>query len=346
MNRLRLILAMILMIVTLVVGVAFPVSATAIPQPDPISIITAEAFQNIYQKGDVLIIFEYNIPYTTNPQPVNDCSDLFYCLLVDTSTTPETVLTLIQKPINNYGYNMAAFYFTSESADGSTHLAINWGDTNYAIEFDETPLFTPQVNPTYQFPLVTWETEPDMTLAQGDVQSYIMNSIILNKSTGLQKELQTKFVTTVSSSTVLNQDGRTLVIAAIPYLDTPIPQLFSMSQQQIAVGQTISPTTTTLQDNLTLQNQLGTQIATSFTNFGVLLHISGQQVAMGWILICCLIVVSIVFLATGNLIGATICALPMVLIGVWIGAIPVAFIFSAVMVLVVLLAFYLFIRGM
>ena len=63
---------MILMIVTLVVGVAFPVSATAIPQPDPISIITAEAFQNIYQKGDVLIIFEYNIPYTTNPQPVND----------------------------------------------------------------------------------------------------------------------------------------------------------------------------------------------------------------------------------------------------------------------------------
>ena len=320
------------------------VSATTPPaQPDNppgVSIITAQCFQNIYQTGDMLIIMEYNIPYAT--VPVNDTNDLFYIQLLDT-TNPGTPLTPTHKPLFYYNYNIAAFYF---SANDVTSLGLTFGDTNYEIQICETTLFTTPV--TYPYPLnnsAMWHTQSDMTLSQSYVQAYIINTVIKGTN-GLQTKNNTVYLVNVSSSIVLNSDGRTLVLAAIPYLDTPIPTLFQVSNQQINVTQPPIQTTGLLQDNLTLQNQLGTQLSTAFTNFGALLHISGQQVAMGWILLCILIVVSIVFLATENLIGASICALPMVIIGVWIGAIPVAFVFSAVMVMVVLLAFYLFIRGM
>jgi hypothetical protein len=323
-----------------------PVAVSAAPsQPDNppgVSIVTAQCFQNIYQTGDILIIMEYNIPYAS--APTEDPSDLFYISLIDT-TNPGTPLTPTPKPLFYYNYNIAAFYF---SANDVSSLGLTFGDTNYAIQIKETALFSTPV--TYPYPLnnsAMWHTQSDMTLSQGYVQAYIINTIMRGPQ-GLQTvNSGTSYTTnTLTQGTVLNAAGRTLVLFAIPYLDTPIPQLFQVSVSQISVVQPTVPTTTVLQDNLTLQNQLGTQLSTAFTNFGALLHISGQQVAMGWILICILIVISIVFLATGNLIGATICALPMVIIGVWIGAIPVAFVFSGVMVIVVLLAFYLFIRGM
>jgi hypothetical protein len=285
---------------------------------------------------------EYNIPYAT--VPTNDTNDLFYIELVNgASSIVGTILTTTPKPLFYYNYNIAAFYF---SAADMTSLGLTFGTLTYTIEIDETTLFTTPV--IYDYPLnniLMWHTQSNMTLSQSYVQAYIINTII-NGSNGMHNATGTTFTVNTNSQTVLNAAGRTLVLFAIPYLDTPIPQLFQVSTQQINVTQPPIQTTGLLQDNLTLQNQLGTQLSTAFTNFGALLHISGQQVAMGWILLCILIVVSIVFLATGNLIGASICALPMVIIGVWIGAIPVAFVFSAVMVMVVLLAFYLFIRGM
>jgi hypothetical protein len=311
-----------------------PVGATAPAPPDTITIPTAEVFQNIYQPGDILIIFEHNIGYTTTPVPNYVASDLFYTRLMDTNGT--TILTTTPKPLLNYQYNMSAFYFTAADV---TSLGLVWGHAYY-VEIDGTNLFSPLLTPVqYQLDPTKWITGTNAASC-GYVQSYLINRVVLN----LQQHNGIQYISSSSNGAILNTNGRNLVLSAIPYLDTPIPQLFQLSTQQISVTQPVA--TGGLQTNLTLTNQLGTALATSFTNFGTLLHISGQQVAMGWILLCCLIVISIVFLATGNIVGASICSLPMVLIGVWIGAIPVAFVFVAVMIIVVLLAFYLFIRGM
>jgi hypothetical protein len=238
---------------------------------------------------------------------------------------------------------MSAFYFSSTDV---TNLGLVFKTLTYTIRIAENPsLFATPVNCDYILKNTgMWLEQTDKTLSREYVRRYILNTII-GGTNGLEANNGISYTTGTADTTVLNSAGRTLVISAIPYLDTPIPQLFQLSVQQISVAQ---PTTgvVNLQTGLTLQNQLGTQISTAFTNFGSLLHVSGQQVALGWMMICILILISIVFLATGNLIGASICSLPMVLVGVWIGAIPVAFIFTGVMVIVVLLAFYLFIRGM
>lgn len=307
-------------------------TGSAPSQPSPYTIVTAKAFQNIYQTGDILIIFEYNLGYTAIP--AYSCSELFYCQLLNGSDA----LTPVRKPLNYFNYNMSSLYFSKADV---TALGLVWGTTTYKVRIAETDLFS--VPTTVDFGLSgssQWMTQSDASLARGYVKAYLL-SVVVND---LQARNTTTYIVNVANASVLNTAGRALVLTAIPYLDTPIPELFQMSTSQIVVTQ---PTATgALQTNQTLEKQLGSQVSTAFTNFGSLLHVSGQQVALGWFLLCILIIVSIVFLATGNLIGASIVSLPMVLIGAWVGAIPMAFIFTGVLVMVVLLSFYLFVRGM
>ena len=312
-------------------GIGTPVLAED-PTNYTVTIPTAKAFQNVFQTGDILIIFEYDIAYVTTPTVA--VSDLFFTQLM--AADGITVLTPTDKLLPTYNYNMSAFYFTAADV---TALGLVWG-TAYYIEIDGTASFAPAFTPVqYQLIAAKWITGI-AALTAGYIRTYLIDTLVPD----IQTHSGTTYLTSTANGTVLNTAGRILVISAIPYLDTPIPQLFQLAVQQVQVTQPVE--TGTLQTQLSLSNKLGTQLSTAFTNFGVLLNISGQQVAMGWILICILIVVSIVFLNTGNIVGASICAIPMAAIGMWIGAIPVAFIFTAIMVMVVLLVFYLFIRGM
>jgi hypothetical protein len=328
----------LLFIAVLVMALIFcvvPVSATDAPPDATMTIVTTKVFRDIYQSGDILFVLEYNIPYTTTTPPVNIIND-YEVGLYDVSNT--TLITTPEKPVYYVNYNMASIYFSASDVS-SYHIVWN---TNYWIRVEATNQVSPAPNPAqHQYSGSDWVSS-DTVLANNQLllRSYLTNTLV--------KDLQIKNnVTYLASSTqglVLNNDGRNLVLTAIPYLDTPIPSMFQLSISEIPITQPVS--SGALQNQLTISNQLGSAINTAFTNFGNTIHVSGQMVAMGWIMICVLIIISIVFLNTGNIIGASICAIPMGIIGIWIGAIPLAFVFVAVMVIVLFFVYYMFIRGM
>jgi hypothetical protein len=317
-----------------------PVSAFAIASPDSITILNYRVFDNVFHMGDMLFVFEDDIDYSTTPVPVGYTPDQLFTaelLQADGMTVVTDTVTPAQKSLLYFQYGLSAFYFTAADV---TAYGLTWA-TNYWIRISGTALF--DVLPTPVKVQVTAGYKVHSATKAGtaiNIRSYMVQTLV--------KDLETQngevYLVKSTNGYVLNADGRALVIGIIPYLDTPVPLLFQTAIQQIVVTQTAA--IGTLDAQLSLGNQLGTQLAASFTNFGLLLHISGQQVALGWIMICILIIVSIVFLATQNLVGAGICAIPMVIIGTWIGAIPLAFLFTGIIVLVVMLVFYLIIRGM
>ena len=91
---------------------------------------------------------------------------------------------------------------------------------------------------------------------------------------------------------------------------------------------------------------MGTTINNAFAGIGDYLGVSGQMVAAMWAVLFMLIVASIVFLNTGSVGAAMALSTPIAIIGVWVGALPMALLFTAAAVIVVYMAYFLFLRGM
>ena len=338
----KLIALTVLTIGTLLCSVLPVLNVSAAPsQPNFISVINTPTavqpavFENIYTKGDMLFVFSYDVDYTGLTAPTDACSTLYYGQILGTNNS--TVITSTPNPLLYYGYGLSAFYFNPADV---TSYGLSWG-TPYYIQINGINTFSPV--PTSEYQLVAGSYNASATLTQGDtqLQQYLMNSVMLY----LQSQNGTQYLSqNTAGNYVLNSAGGQMVNSVIPYLDTIIPTMYQTSASQI--NPIVLTPNGSAQTNLTLDNQLGPTLAGSFTGLGSIFGISEQETAMGWILICVCLVIGIVFAGTGNLVGAGICAIPMVFIGVWMGAIPVAALFTGTFVLVVLLAFYLFIRGM
>ncbi len=95
----------------------------------------------------------------------------------------------------------------------------------------------------------------------------------------------------------------------------------------------------------TIANRLGTDIAGAFTGIGTWLGI-GQSGAAGiWMMLFALTVASIVFLNTGNSTGAVVLAIPIVVMGTYLGAIPMALTFTVGFLAVAYMFYFIWLRG-
>lgn len=339
-------ITLVLIVLSVMMGIILPatgVLATVAPiSPNFISIVNSTAsnqpqvFENVYVKGDLLFVFGYDIDYTGLTTPSVPCNTLYYGQILDTNNS--TVITTTHNPLLYYGYGLSAFYFNPTDV---TQYGLTW-NTSYYIQIKGTTDFT--IIPTNEYQLVpgNWKTSTTLSGAALELKQYLINFEIpyLQNGNGTQYLTQN-----AAGNEVLNVAGGQLVNSVIPYIDSQIPDMYQTTNGQIN-PLAITPATTNVGANLTLSNQLGPTLDNDFVQLGALIGITDQQVAMGWIVICVCLIIGIIMSATGNLVGAGICAIPMVFVGVWIGAIPVAFVFTSIMVGTVLLVFYLFIRGM
>lgn len=324
--------------------IAIPVFAIA--NPTSITIHSAgpnfsgvSVYEKIFETGDRLFVINYNVSYAL-PVPTQPASTTYLANLLAADGT-----TLIKsRVLNDYQHNLISIYFTAAQA---TSANLTWG-SNYILRITGNPaLFTNialSSNMTQQtLAPGDWKAEPLLSIFPSS-KSYLQEDCI-----SIAKQLETDLGHTYTGitndgRTVLVPLGRTLFLAAIPGLDTAIPDLF-----QFASGTIPIPTVTSnasLEKSTNITAMLGAPTAAAFAGIGTWLHISEAMSGGLWALLFILTIISIAFLNSGNTTGSIIVALPIVILLTYLGAIPVALTFTITLLICAYAGYFIILRGL
>lgn len=199
--------------VTLVItGLTFlAIPAFALDPPDdPPTVSNLFINRNLYQAGDKLVYFNYDLPYDTTPTVGADKA--FSFRLIDTDGVTELgYITPFVYNDNGYNEGIAALYFGP--ADTFT-----W-DTEYTIRISQSPSYfaTPE-NVDY--------TIPDTCYTDSTSQSNNRVEVTANLF-AMSQDLETAFGKQLfSTDTQLSQDGEAYFRGAISGLQGMVPSLF------------------------------------------------------------------------------------------------------------------------
>lgn len=307
-----------------IVLIATPVLAIA--DPDDISIFSERVFQNVFESGDMLFVVYYNVEYAA--PPTDTPSSAFFFNLYGTDGTT----LLYSRGINYYQENIQAIYL-----DAATAVGLTWGSA-YVIKVTGNPAkFASLVEGTnvITLPLAgsDWITGTLEGTTPDFLQTYlagVMNSI---DAAGID----------VATGGKLNTLGRTYFTAAIPGLDSVIPDLFVTVSYDIQV--THDTPTAALETELSMANKLGAALAASFTGIGAYFGVS-QSIAGGMFLMgICLLVMFMVYKATSNITASMVLAVPFLIIGAWSGLIPLSFLFVLALLIVGYILYHLWLTA-
>lgn len=326
MRKLRRILA-----VFLVVGIIslIPIQpCLAIDNPDSITLGSAKVFQNVFENGDMLFVVLYDVEYAS--EPTEDAGDAFLFNLYNGSTL------IGQRQLNYYRYNVISMYY-----DATDALALTWG-AGYKCRITGNPaLFTTLTEGvnmvTYTLGASNWITGT-MTESRGLLRIHCLDLAEL-----LQADWGFDLIVTTVSGTYLNSDGRTTFLDAIPGLDTAIPNLFQMSSGSMVVDWNTN--TGAYQTELAMGTKAGTKIAAAFTGIGTYIGVSGQTAAGLFMCLIALMVIGIVFFYSGNTIAAMVLSIPIVIMGNWLGLVPLVITWVAAMIVVLYFMYHIWLRG-
>ena len=306
--------------------------AFAITNPTSISVPTVKVFQNIFETNDVLFLLSYNVAYTTEPD--EPASSTFLMSIYNTNGT-----TLIQStPLNYYQYNIQSIYFTPTQAAAS----LTWSSA-YVIRVAGNPIYFATI--TEGTNQVT-TTLADQHWIAGDMTNskLLLKQHCLDLAANLEDAWGAVLIVSTPDGEKLNNAGWTTFTEAIPGIDTAIPSLFQMASTTIQIAEV--PSTGAYAETLSLMGtQLGTATRDAFNGIGSYLGVSGQMAAAMWIILFMLVVASIVFLSSGSTSAAMVITIPIALIGVWVGALPMAALFTIGTIIVLYMMYFIWLRG-
>lgn len=197
---------------------AIPIGATSIPDPDSApSIDDTRVYRNMIETGDILIVWEANIPYTTTPGIPVTQAFIWRLLAMDGVTVLGTTTGYAYND-DGYGYNVYSLYFPASTAP-------TWGEP-YTLQLTGNPsAFT--TPPVYNFTLATGEytTLTDSTDNQVALATFILT---LADDLGIKWALTTDYKLTTSSETgtVLSLYGEDFFRGAIYGLQSLAPAAF------------------------------------------------------------------------------------------------------------------------
>ena len=314
-------LAALLLLVTI------PVSAVP-ANPDSITLHTVKVFQNIFEANDVLFVTSYDVEYTN--EPTEPASATFEIAILDGTTLVQ------RRSLNYYQYNIQSVYFNAADA-----ASLTWGK-EYKVRVQGTPTY---------FTLTENVTMDTITLSSSHWISGTMTESrellklhCISLAATLEDVWNIVLLVTTTTGQVLNSTGRITFLDAIPELDSAVPDLFQVATSTVAV--TKQTRTAAYEEQTTIGNMLGTQIKAAFDGVGDYLNISGEKVAFLWIMLFALVVASIVFLSTSNTVAAMVLTIPILLIGAWTGALPLAVLFTLVAIVVIFTGYHIWLRGL
>jgi len=310
-----------------------PVFAQATqPQPTSMEVLSAHAFTNLVETGDVSIVFRWSVhyegyseaEYSDNLSPAS-LAILFNMYDTDGTTLLRTTTPYVYAPFETNGYEqgMASFYFPA-----SENLTTDQG---YFIQIAQNPTYFTSANTTsYTMTGTDWQddTEADMAewmLGQCDYLLAEYPDVTLKTATDI--------------GIVFSTLGAQYFLAAIPGIQTLCPALFYV--QDILPEEMPTSYDSTLQDQYSIRMQtsdikrgadrLGTHLGLqgyAVLGFGFLIACIGTGVytmKKGWGLEPGLVGASIIAVAGAVLIGNAVFTI--VMIGTLIAVIALMFTF-------------------
>ena len=302
-------------------------SASALANPGNISIHDVKVFEGVWYDGDALFVATYDIEYS--PEPASDCSDNFIFSILEGGNAS---LIVPVATCTDYQEDIVSKYRTAAQAASE----VTWG-TAYRARVGGSPLV---------FPILTEDVNMDTrTLSGSDwitgEQDYVREELrkwCITQAEWFESQVAnlTILITGVPDvGKALNAAGKVMFLDGVPNLDSAVPLLF-----QTATGtDPVEPSDPTgaYEDETTLANMLGQPISDAFDGIGDYFGgISGQTTAgMFWGLIV-LMGAALVFVYSGNTTAAMLLMAPLMIMGAYLGFIPLA----ALFVIVFMLAMY------
>ena len=309
-----------------IVSTAFAAPAN----PGSITIETCKVFQNIFETGDVLFVASHNVSYISEPS--ESASETFELAVYDTDGTT----FLFDRPLNYYQYSIHSIYLDADAA-----ASVTWG-SEYRVRVMGNPIYFPLIEDTTMDTMIL---SASSSWIEGDMAAsrVLLHGYCLSLATTLESALNKTLTIDTTEGTKLNSVGRTYFLAAIPYLDYAIPELFQVAISNV-YGEDV-PYGGAYEDATKIEIMLGAKIASAFTGIGEIFHLSGETAAFLWMAFIAVTIASIVFLSTGNTTVALVLSVPVLILGSYIGAIPLALIFVLATIIVIYLGYHIWLRG-
>ena len=332
-RRFNLFKLLILSVCVMTAVLAFlPSKAYAIANPDAIAIYepATRVFQNVFETGDMLFITRYNVEYGVTPTEDPEAS--FTMSLYGTDGT--TLIT--QRGIPAYGYNLVSIYQTATQA-----AALTWGST-YWVKIMGSPALFGTLTENTNYVQVQLSNPNSWIIGTADETEDYLYIHCVNVAEDIEIDAVVTWLATTSSGEVLNTTGRLNFLAAIPGLNVAVPGLFQANSETIEIEHTAS--TGAYAATLDMPTMLGVDLNAAFEGIGDWLNISGQMVGAIFIALIMALVAGLVYIYTGNGTAAMVISLPILIIGAWLGMVPLAIFFTIIICVVAYMGYHLYLR--
>lgn len=295
--------------------------------PDSIAVIGTKVFENVFENGDALFFCEYNLVYGT--LPTESPADAYTVSLLSPSNA-----ILVTRAIFAYGYNFQCIYLTKTQVGD---LSISWG-SNYKLRLAPNPVYltpnegTNQV--THTISNSDWITTTNV--AQNDATSSTFSFYIINlfKRMEVAQGKDAGYYATVGTSgePTLTPAGRAILLEAVPYLDSMLPNIFTTAISDINVTFTDTNNSTNLQSSINTQKILGDTFATEKTNISNWMGISENSAGGLVAFFIMALMFGISFYVIRDIPSAMIMTFTLSIILTGVGLIPVNLMFALVII--------------
>jgi len=259
-----------------------------------ISIVSAKAYSGFIETDDQLYVFSYKaIPDAVHQ---NTDSKLYFNTQLELDGTVRA-----QGKMRAWGFKVSSLYLDSTEA-------LPWG-SNVLINLDGvTGSDYGGVTASYLLSGSDWAGE--------DLEA--LDDWVISTAMGMEDYYVVPMTTPIEGKVVLNERGGTIFTMGIPYLPEARSGLFGGGYAIVDLPEAEAHSTT-YQDSLT--GGFGDRATAAFADIGDLLGVSGGFMSGAFWFYITIIGIAVISGVTGNPTVGVICAIPLVLVGNFMGVI-------------------------
>ncbi len=330
----------------------------AIANPDQVAfgsgigatITPYRVFMNVLESGDYLFVAEALVKYGTLPTDYTASQAFLFEVLDPTGTT-----VILSTPLTSYGDRPIGIYVTASQA---TAVSMN-GTPSYYVGITGNPLITftspPTVNSVFKklngvingdyFNEATFGATPASRSYNDPLRIWCKETanIIETYDGVLSLVPPTPYTVYVQGNNYLTTLGGNIFQSGIPNLGNMCPLLFQASIQQLTAP---APTGTgAYAATLTPLGQMGSTIAGGLNAIGRWIGVGGDNGGAVVLLIASIIVCAYMYKRTESGIVVLLLGIATPFAGVYLGLMPMALMFIAVLIVVIIMLYYFFSRG-
>ena len=284
-------------------------------QPETMAIEGLWVFKDYLEEDDTLFVFRYQLIYPEEPDM--EASEYYKFQLLD-----QYGLVVAEDRALGWGYLMSAFYI---APDGG----VEWGGglygTGYTIKIvGDATSFATIPEKTLSTNIASWK---------GSDLTRLDHWVLYESAPRFEDYYGVDLTETPYDVEKLNATGARIFLTGLPNLAQERPHLFVYVEEDFTEGGMWESSDGTVDEDLGSWARLGTSLTDSFEEageivFGLSSPTEQESAQAGKVIaaVCfaglMLMVVGAVVLKTGNVPAATLCAVPVLFFGAWVGVYP------------------------